>query len=355
MRKLSVLMVSPSLESRGGISAVAGRLTAQLHALGWRVGFIGSRVDGPRWQSALHTAFSYFRFVSSALRRRPDLIHIHCSENLSYYRKQTYVFLAMLMRRRVVLHVHPDRFVEFCARARFPLRLSLKRVFAYAEAVIVLSETTRRRLLRLYPDARIFVLPNPVQVPDFRCGPEAEAPEVLYMGWFIPEKGVYDLLEAVPGVVREVPAARFVFCGTYFIDRLREACAAPELRGHVDIRGWVTGDEKIEALSRASLLVLPSYTEGFPNVVLEAMASCLPVVTTPVGANPEILKDGINGFFHPPGDTAALQEKIIRLLKDSSLRREMGRRNRALVEERFDAHVIGNELTRIYTRLAAGE
>lgn len=346
-------MVAPSLKSRGGISAVAGRLLSYLRDAGFRVRFIGSRVEGPRLRSAMYTVLSYFRFAAAVLRLRPSLIHVHVSENLSFIRKHVYVYLAMLLRRRVVLHVHPDRFVEYCARAKPWLRFLLKRVFRYVEAVIVLSERTRGRLVKLFPETPIFVLSNPVDTAAFRCGSRPTGREVLYMGWFIPEKGVYDLLEVIPEAARRAPGARFVFCGVHQLERLRAACSAPELKSLVDIKGWVEGEEKVELLSRAAMLVLPSYTEGFPNVVLEAMASCLPVVTTPVGANPEILKQGINGFFHEPGDRDGLREHIVRLLLDPDLGREMGRRNRTLAESRFDILVIGKKLTEIYDQVTA--
>lgn len=108
------------------------------------------------------------------------------------------------------------------------------------------------------------------------------------------------------------------------------------------------GVEKIRVFADADIFVFPSYTEGFPMVVLEAMASGLPIVATPVGALPEFLEDGVNGFFVNIGDVDDLVERIEKLITDEELRTEIGLHNREYVVSRFDIKSIAKDLVDIW-------
>ena len=103
----------------------------------------------------------------------------------------------------------------------------------------------------------------------------------------------------------------------------------------VSYAGVLQQDDKVRALRDADILVLPSYSEGFPMAVLEAMAAGLALVVTRVGALPEILEPGTHAIFVGTGDPSALAAALLELAADGPRRREMGARNRRLVESRF--------------------
>jgi len=110
----------------------------------------------------------------------------------------------------------------------------------------------------------------------------------------------------------------------------------------------------VETFLNADIFVLPSYSEGFPVVVLEAMAGKLPIVTTPVGALPEVFDDGLNGFFIQPGDYRDLADKMIRLVTDSETRTRTGQYNFEYVSENFDIDVIAGKLGDIFSEMTNG-
>ena len=87
-------------------------------------------------------------------------------------------------------------------------------------------------------------------------------------------------------------------------------------------------------------------------MLLEAMAAGLPVISTPVGAIPELIKPGTNGFLVPPGDYEALAEKILMLVKDEPLRKMIGKNNRAKVMQEYDFKIIANKLEVVYDKLS---
>jgi glycosyltransferase involved in cell wall biosynthesis len=106
-------------------------------------------------------------------------------------------------------------------------------------------------------------------------------------------------------------------------------------------------------MRRLDAIVLPSRFEGFPNILLEAMASGLPSIATAVGNVPEMIEEGVTGFLVPPNDASALAAAIARLCGcPREVRREMGRRARRVVEERYRIEEVAARHLALYERLA---
>jgi glycosyltransferase involved in cell wall biosynthesis len=99
------------------------------------------------------------------------------------------------------------------------------------------------------------------------------------------------------------------------------------------------------------LLILPSYEEGLPYVIIEAMLSGLPVISTSVGGIPEVVKDGVNGFLINPGDYKSLADRIIYLCCDEQLRLSIGNSNREEAQLLYSQEIIFRELEDIYDKL----
>ncbi|RMF69750.1 MAG: glycosyltransferase [Calditrichaeota bacterium] len=149
-----------------------------------------------------------------------------------------------------------------------------------------------------------------------------------------PQKGHRYLIEAAGTIVARFPQARFVFVGDGDLRAELEAqVRARNLGENVLFLGF-RSDVK-DLLRTFDVFVLPSLYEGLPNVVLEAMATALPVVATSVDGTIELVQDGETGFLVPPEDPNALADKIGLLLSDEALRNEMGRKGRARVEREY--------------------
>jgi glycosyltransferase involved in cell wall biosynthesis len=134
--------------------------------------------------------------------------------------------------------------------------------------------------------------------------------------------------------------------------RARTRLGELALKESCQLVGDVRGETKTRLLDEASLFVLPSYQEGLPIAVLEAMAAGLPVITTPVGGLPEVIKDGYNGFLVPPGAVAVLAEKLALLAANPDLRETMGRRNLEIAQKELDVKPYVNRLVTLYESLA---
>jgi glycosyltransferase involved in cell wall biosynthesis len=157
-----------------------------------------------------------------------------------------------------------------------------------------------------------------------------------------------------------IPTAKFVFAGEWFLEDERRRAAAYVAEHHLGdvvlFLGPVTGPQKAELLQMGAVMAVPSPDEGHPLVVLEALAAGMPVIAAPVGALPETIEDGREGYLVQPERSDELAERICRLLADESLRSRMGRAARARYEEAFTAERFTADIGRVWqTALTARE
>ena len=129
--------------------------------------------------------------------------------------------------------------------------------------------------------------------------------------------------------------SRFVVAGS-LSEYLRTEVISRGLTESVELAGWTYGDEKLRRLRESDVFILPSYTEGLPNALLEGMAAGLAVICTPVGGIPEVVHDPDNGLLVPPEDPVRLSAAIRTLTTNLTLRCRMGERNRSYVHAHHD-------------------
>jgi glycosyltransferase involved in cell wall biosynthesis len=173
---------------------------------------------------------------------------------------------------------------------------------------------------------------------------------VLFVGALVEAKGVRTLLRAVRGV----PGLQIELVGPPDPVFLASLATEREALGErLAVRGACSPDEVDRALARADLFVLPSRREGFPIGLLEAMAVGLPVIATPVGAVPEIVRTGVDGLLVPVDDEPALMQALTQLATDRALRSRLGVAGRARVTADFAASVVVPRLVALWTELAS--
>ncbi len=283
------------------------------------------------------------------------------------------IITAWALQARVVAHVHGSNFGNFYEHASPAVRRFVRSVMERLTRVILLAERFRNQFAGLVPDGHVHVLYNAVDTRLFgdlaHERPKHDAAlAVLFVGHLSQAKGFVDLLRAAPAVLENLPTARFVFAGEWFdregnilydeggrrlySDPQAEQCLWNDLQTRYGERvaylGVVTGARKTEVFKAADVFVLPSYSEGFPMSVLEAMAAGLPLVVTPVGALPEVLQDGVNAEFVLPGDIEALAEAIADMGRHPERRAQMGLANRKLVETSFTPRLMSMRLADVF-------
>lgn len=348
-------MIGPAPRIYGGISAVAGAILDSGLPKRCRLTYLAEGTRQGTLAKLRVAVTALARLVWLLARRQVDLLHLHVGGGSSFYRHMLYLALGRLARAPVILHWHvPGADGAHGGGLSSAVQRRLGRwAIRRSARVIVLSPAWARALASLAGDrsasARIVTLANPVDCdlirppadPGQRC-----AGLVLFLGDFSQRKGVRDLLAAAPAVLQLHPAARFVLAGGAPPDDV--VAQAQPLGDAVHFPGFVRGVAKLRLLQEAALLVLPSYAEGVPVAVLEAMAAGLPVVTTPVGGVPDFFVHGVNGLLTPSGDVPALAGALSRLLADGEARQTMGQHNRQQALAQFAVPQYAQRLLEVY-------
>jgi glycosyltransferase involved in cell wall biosynthesis len=189
-----------------------------------------------------------------------------------------------------------------------------RRVWGQAARVVAVSRNLRALALQTQPKAVIDIIPNGVDAERFTPGSGQDNHRVLFVGRLVERKGVHVLLEAFRGVVATVPDAVLTIVGDGPERARLEAMVGNfEIGGQVVFRGHLAGAEIPGAYRENAILVLPALADAMPNVVLEAMAAGLAIVTTPTGGSAVIHG---NGVTVPPADPDALREALVAYLAD---------------------------------------
>lgn len=174
---------------------------------------------------------------------------------------------------------------------------------------------------------------------------DRQAPHLVFVGRLAGVKGVPVLLEALAGIIADIPGLRVTLIGDGPERAALEARAkALGLGAVVHFAGYMSQDGVAETLARADALVLPSFAEGVPVTLMEAMAGGLPVLATRVGGISELVEDGVSGYLVPPGNVEALSVRLRDLLGDAALRARMGAAGRAKVAAEFNQEIEAAKL-----------
>jgi glycosyltransferase involved in cell wall biosynthesis len=282
--------------------------------------------------------------------------HIHTCSFLTYFLDGVYVSLARLRGVPVVLHVHGGRFDTFLDELS-PFALGIARFIARrATRVVVLSGEWEKKLAERLPGAHLTVIENGVAEPQLIEVSKTNGEiVVLFLGNLCQRKGILDLV-ACAGQLP--PSVRLVLVGGEedpgITERVRAELAQQGIESRVELVGPAVGEAKFRWLRKADIFVLPSYAEGVPISMLEALAAGLPAIVTPVGGIPSVLQDGEHALFVPPGDRAALAEAITRLAGDVDLRSRMGVSARRHVLEHYGIECTAQKYLQLYESLKPG-
>lgn len=352
--KRRVLVVGPGYGAMGGISVVIDNYRKSSFWPEFRCYHFSSIEDGSQTHKLFFSLRRLLLFLVTIIRARPAAVALHSSHGTSFYRKFCYLLAAHALHIPVILHIHPDYFYEFYRTGSRIRKAFVMYAARCSKKIVFLSAEQRDQFSGILPPEKLAVVSNPVDRQQYKLWRRSwrrEPRQVLYLGWITREKGVYDLLEAIPAIRQEFPDVSVLFAGPKEVDKLRRLVEERGLSGSARALGWVEGLERLRLLRTSRLLVLPSYTEGVPNVLLEAMASRLAIVTTPVGGIPSILTDGLDCLMVQPGDVKGISAAICRLLRDDEECERLAAQGLSEVTGKYDVEVIAGKLRQIYRQV----
>lgn len=215
-------------------------------------------------------------------------------------------------------------------------KLTAKPVLKNASAALALTEDMKRKM-RDICNGDISVVPNGVDLERFKTSLGAKkggnAKTIVFVGRLHPVKGVQYLIEAMAIVHREMSEVELVIVGDGIErSRLEELADKLDLHGNIQFAGQVPQERVPSIMHRADAFVLPSLSESFGIVNLEAMAAGLPIIATKVGGIPEIVNEGVNGYLVNAKRPDEIADRILMLLRNDEVREKISVNNREKAE-----------------------
>jgi glycosyltransferase involved in cell wall biosynthesis len=257
--------------------------------------------------------------------------------------------------RVVVVQFHGSQSSRLVAPGSRAFKWASAALVRQVDGIFVLSRQEAAEWQAFRPGSRVAVVRNP-RPASFAAGDPAESAAngrktVLFVARLIANKGVLDLVRALPLLQETVPC-RLVLAGEGpEAEHVRALAADLGVADSVELAGYVEGADLARLYDIADVFALPTtHDEGFPTVILEAMAAGLPIVTTPTRGPVDHLVDGRHAVFVPAADPRALAQGIAQLLTDDELRAAMGAANREKARE-FDADPVAAEYLAALTEI----
>ncbi len=351
-RRIKVVQFGPALDVRGGITSV------EQHICDYLATYVSMRhVATMHEGSKFGRAFVYARAVRE-LRRvlagiDPCIVHIHFASRGSTLRKMILADMVTRAGRPLVLHAHGGNFEQFHRRLPAILRHTVDGILQRANVLIALSSRWRDFYVNEceVSPSHVIVLPNPVHwTPEVPNRGGRTTVQFLFLGRMCQTKGTYDLVNAFAALPDAVRArSRLTLAGDGDLEAIRKL--AEPFGEQVRVLPWIDRSERERLLAQSDVFVLPSYQEGVPMALLEAMAAGLPAIVTPVGGIPDVLRNGVEGLMVEPARVRELSAAMARLVDHDGERTAYGRRAHERARS-YDVHGYARSLAEIYQRIA---
>lgn len=285
--------------------------------------------------------------------RRIDIVQIQSSDFQTFWESCIYLWMAKRLGRPTMMRLG-GIFDQFYEGSSPRLQRGIRAGVASPDVLIVQSEGWRDYLAGLGRTGPMLVLYNSVPAASIVpvTGPRNDPPLFVFSaGTEAKRKGAYVLIDALQRPDMAGVGADFHLAAV--IEPLESQFESAALPQRITRQGYLAHADLLALKRRGDVFLMPSYGEGFPNSLLEAMAAGLVPVVTPVGAVPEIVTDGEHGLVIPVGDAAALAAAITRLAQDPDLRMQLARSAQERVRELFVAEVVLKRLAAAYRELLA--
>lgn len=299
--------------------------------------------------AACRRMVSYLRLLPSS-----DVVLIFASSGASLVEKGLMAGLARACGRGVVLRISSGRVQHDCERS-WRMQFWLKGALNACHVLISQGPFWTEYFGRYISDEeKIIEIPNGTVIPDAppRLPGFPRQPHLLYVGWMVRSKGIFEALAVAQELRRVYPDLVLSMVGGGNLEPFRAAVNAAAMQDNVRILGWQSAEQVQRLLTETDVFLLPSHFEGLPNALLEAMASGVPVVATPVGCVRDLINSGENGLLVPVGDVAATADAVAGLLRDREFAARIGEHGRQTVSRECDINLLWSKYAEAISRAA---
>jgi glycosyltransferase involved in cell wall biosynthesis len=280
-----------------------------------------------------------------------SIVHVHTASRGSFYRKSIVLLLSKLFLKKVILHIHGGGFKSFMETSYINRRWC-NYVLRLADLNICLSEEWYTYFTSKWRLNNIAILPNPIAIPSWsEHNYDRHKLKLLYLGTVVQTKGIFDLID-------------FFSSNSYFLEnkivlhiggegdlvRLRSLVDKYKMNEKIIIHGWMNAIQKDELFRQSDVYILPSYAEGLPMSILEAMSYAKPIIATHVGGIPSLVKKQTNGWLFDPNDFTQLQQIFDDLFQQPQQLSKFSHNSYQLAKA-YDIKKIAYQLEQLYENI----
>ena len=218
--------------------------------------------------------------------------------------------------------------------------------------IIALSEKWKYEFETQLKMKNVYVLNNGIDTEDFQKSISnciENKYKFLFLGRLGKRKGAYDILKAIEELNNEDVKIKCYMAGDGEIDIFREIIDKKNLNDCVEVIGWVDNIEKIKLLRDVSTVILPSYNEGLPMSILEGMACGKAIISTNVGAIPEVVIENENGIIVEPGNIEQIKDAIKKIISNDNKLSDISLNNIKKIDEKYSRKKMHNILNKYFT------
>lgn len=343
---MKILINTPALNLEGG---VANHYKGLFHHWNEEVSYniIGGRKGIP---GILILPFDLIKFWVQCLIIKPDLVVLNPSlGNTALLRDSFFLKLSKLLGLATLVFFHGWKKNEEQKINANPIRFFRK--FHKANGFVVLAKEFKYKLLEWGVKQPIYLTTTKVDdklIENFSILKKTYQPTILFLARVEIYKGIFIALEAFEKIKRVMPNAKLIIAGNG--SSLANAKDFVQQKNMQDVvfKGNVSGDELVDCFEQAGLYLLPTYGEGMPTSVLEAMAFGLPIVTRPVGGIPDFFENKTMGLLIESFDSEIYFQESLKLLQDSEEMEQMGKYNYSYAKENFLASKVAVQMEQIF-------
>lgn len=331
---------------KGGIAQVLSIYDSQIFP---KFNFVANSCDGPLLVRFFYMIYGFLHFIIKlSFSKRIKIVHIHTSSNNGFLRSSFYIKVSKAFRKKILIHIHGGGFKDYYNKKS----LFVKRYLNMCDGIISLS-TSWKQFFTDIVSTNVYIIPNVINEPvvDNNVQEAERRLHMLFLGDICKEKGIFDLVDIISKNYDTFDGRVVVHvCGLGNVNELMSIVAENKLDNVVKYEGWVCGKKKIDLLNLCDIFILPSYYEGMPISIIEAMSYQMPIISSAIGGIPELVRNNYNGCLITPGDKEAILNSISFLIDNPLKIKEFGH-NSYVDSLQYLPSSVSRELNSLYLKM----
>lgn len=287
--------------------------------------------------------------------KRIKIVHIHGAAYGSYYRKKHVIKISKLFKKKIIYHMHGGEFKHFFETS--VNKPDIIRTINNCDVCIVLSNSWKTYFESIgITSSHIYILNNSIEKPSLKkCKTSSKTGtnilKTLFLGTLVKEKGIFDLLDVLIKDKDYFSKNMYLVIGGVKNEAIiKDIIKQEKIDQFVEFKGWISKEDREKEYSDADVLILPSYFEALPMVILEAMSFNCAVLSTDVGGIPDVIIHNMNGELIQAGDKMAIRDALIRFIEDRDIIYKYQKSGQKIIQSFYPDKVFKN-LKSIYQEL----